>query len=141
MQSRREHGFGYCAVVLREPVGELAPGSFIGTAGAQMLPFGAWNLGYRLSPDAWGRGLAGEAARVSLDAARAAAPDAPVTARALANNPASIRVLERLDLELVWQGASTTEPAGPDDTTHLERVVFADRPLDAAMLAEVIALG
>ena len=62
-------------------------------------------------------------------------------ARVLANNPASIRVLERLDLELVWQGDSSAGPTGPDDTTHLERLVFADRPLDEAMLREVIALG
>ena len=71
MESRRTYGFGHCAVVLREPVGELAPGSFLGSAGAAMLPFDAWNLGYRLTPEAWGHGLAGEAARVSLEAARA----------------------------------------------------------------------
>lgn len=141
MQSRRAHGFGHCAVVLREPVGDLAPGTFIGSAGAAMLPFGAWNLGYRLAPDAWGHGLAGEASRVSLEAAREAAPAAPVTARVLANNLASIRVLERLDLELVWQGASSSAPSGPDDTTHLERLVFADRPLDDATLEAVVALG
>lgn len=141
MESRRVHGLGHLAVTLREPVGVLPPGGFIGTAGAAMLPFGAWNLGYRFLPEAWGRGLAGEAAGASIDAARAAAPDAPVTARVLANNPASIRVLERLDLELVWQGASTAAPSGPDDTTHLARLVFADRPLDDATLAEVIALG
>jgi len=141
MESRRTHGFGHCAVVLREPVGELRPGSFIGSAGAAMLPFGAWNLGYRLVPEAWGHGLAGEAARVSLEAAQAADPDAPVTARVLANNPASVRVLERLDLELVWSGTSSSAPSSPDDTTHLERLVFADRQLDAEVLDAVIALG
>jgi len=67
--------------------------------------------------------------------------ESPFFRTRLANNPASVRVLERLDLELVWQGASSTAPSGPDDTTHLERLVFADRPLDDAMLAEVIALG
>ena len=141
MESRRAHGFGHLAVTLREPVGDLPPGGFIGTAGAAMLPFRAWNLGYRFLPEAWGRGLAGEAAAASIEAARATAPDVPVTARVLANNPASVRVLERLDLELVWQGASSTAPSGPDDTTHLERMVFADRPLDAELLGAVIALG
>jgi RimJ/RimL family protein N-acetyltransferase len=141
MESRRVHGFGHCAVVLREPVGDLAPGSFLGSAGAAMLPFDAWNLGYRLAPEAWGHGLAGEAAQISLGAARRARPEIPVTARVLANNPASIRVLERLDLELVWQGASRAAPAGPDDTTHLERLVFSDRPLDDETLEAVIALG
>ena len=42
MQSLRTSGFGHCAVVLREPVGALGPGSFVGSAGASMLPFGAW---------------------------------------------------------------------------------------------------
>ncbi len=74
MQSRRTYGFGHCAVVLREPVGDLAPGTFLGSAGAAMLAFDAWNLGYRLAPEAWGHGLAGEAARVSLEAARAGVP-------------------------------------------------------------------
>lgn len=141
MLSRRTSGFGHCAVVLREPVGTLRPGSFIGSAGAAILPFDAWNLGYRLAPDAWGHGLAGEAARVSLGAARAARPEAPVTARVLAGNPASVRVLERLELDLVWQGASSAAPSGADDTTHLERLIFADRPLDDETLEAVIALG
>jgi ribosomal-protein-alanine N-acetyltransferase len=139
--SRRDHGFGMNAVRLREPVGELAPGGFIGVAGASMLPFGAWNLGYRFAPEAWGHGLAVEAARLSLDAATEAAPDAPITARVLANNPASIRVLERSGLELAWRGASSLESSGDDDTTHLERLVFADRALDDEVLEAVIALG
>ncbi|MGI9823813.1 GNAT family N-acetyltransferase [Agromyces sp. Marseille-Q5079] len=140
-QSRREHGFGMNAVRLREPVGELAPGGFVGSAGANMLPFGAWNLGYRFAPEAWGHGLALEAARLSLAAATEAAPDAPVTARVLANNPASIRVLERLGLDLAWRGTSSDEPADAHDTTHLERLVFTDRALDDDLLEAVIALG
>ena len=141
MQSLRTSGFGHCAVVLREPVGALGPGSFVGSAGASMLPFGAWNLGYRLAPEAWGHGIAGEAAALALQAARGAQPDAAVTARVLANNPASVRVLERLGLDLVWQGRSSDAPSAADDTTHLERLVFADRPVDDDTLRAVIALG
>jgi ribosomal-protein-alanine N-acetyltransferase len=141
VQSLRTSGFGHCAVVLRQPVGPLAPGTFVGSAGASMLPFGAWNLGYRLAPEAWGHGIAGEAAALSLTAARRAQPDAPVTARVLANNPASVRVLERLGLDLAWQGASSVEPSTADDTTHLERLVFTDRPVDDDTLEAVIALG
>jgi len=141
MQSRRTYGFGHCAVVLRQPVGDLAPGTFLGSAGAAMLAFDAWNLGYRLAPEAWGHGLAREAAGVSLDAARAVRPETPVTARVLAANTASVRVLERLDLDLAWSGTSSDAPSGPDDTTHLERLIFADRPLDDETLEAVIALG
>lgn len=141
MQSRRAFGFGHCAVVLREPVAGLAAGSFLGSAGAAMLEVDAWNLGYRFAPEAWGHGFATEAATMALAAARSIRPETPVTARVLANNHASIRVLERLDLQLVWQGASSTAPAGPDDTTHLERLVFADRALRDETLDAVIALG
>lgn len=141
IESRRTTGFGHCAVVLRTPVAGLPAGTFLGSAGAAALPFDAWNLGYRFAPEAWGHGFATEAARVSLAAAQAARPGTPVTARVLAANAASVRVLERIGLELVWRGASSSEPAGPDDTTHLERLIFADRPLDGATLEAVIALG
>jgi RimJ/RimL family protein N-acetyltransferase len=141
MQSHRAFGFGHCAVVLREPVAGIRAGSFLGSAGAAMLPFDAWNLGYRLAPEAWGHGFATEAAAVALRVARSTRPETPVTARVLANNPASARVLERLGLELAWRGASGTAPAGPDDTTHLERLIFADRALDDETLGAVIALG
>ncbi|MDQ0892874.1 GNAT family N-acetyltransferase [Agromyces ramosus] len=141
MLSHRAHGFGHCAVMLREPVDGLPAGAFLGSAGAAMLGFDAWNLGYRLAPEAWGHGFATEAATVALAAARDARPETPVTARVLANNTSSVRVLERLGLELAWSGASSAAPSGPDDTTHLERLVFADRPLDDATLDAVIALG
>ncbi|WP_344297662.1 GNAT family N-acetyltransferase [Agromyces neolithicus] len=141
MLSRRTAGFGHCAVVLREPVGALRAGTFVGSAGATMLQFDAWNLGYRFAPEAWGNGLATEAAGLALAAAQSARPESPVTARVLANNPPSVRVLERLGLHLVWQGASSAAAVGPDDTTHLERLVFADRPLDDTILESVIALG
>ena len=141
MESHRAYGFGHCAVVLREPVDGLAAGTFLGSAGAAMLGVDAWNLGYRFAPEAWGHGFATEAAAVALAAARATRPETPVTARVLAVNPASVRVLERLGLDLVWSGVSSAAPAGPDDTTHLERMIFADRALDDETLQAVIALG
>lgn len=141
VQSRSVHGFGMNAVRLREPVGPLAAGRFVGVAGANMMAMGAWNLGYRFEPEAWGHGLAGETARLSYAAAVASAPDAPVTARVFANNPVSIRVLERLGLDLAWRGSSGVEPLGGGDTTHLERLVFTDRKLDDEILDAIIALG
>lgn len=141
LESHHANGFGHCAVILREPVAGLAAGSFLGSAGAAMLDVDAWNLGYRFAPEAWGHGFATEAAAVALDAARSTRPETPVTARVLAGNTASVRVLERLGLELVWQGASSSEPTGADDTTHLERLVFTDRPLGDETLEAIIALG
>jgi RimJ/RimL family protein N-acetyltransferase len=137
IDSRNEYGFAHCAVLLREPVSNLEAGRFLGSAGAKMLDFDAWNLGYRFAPEAWGHGFATEAGIAALALARAARPGTPVTARVLANNPSSIRVLERIGLEVRWRGRS----AHAGDTTHLERLVFADRALDEATLEAVIALG
>ena len=141
LESHHAHGFGHCAVILREPVAGLAAGSFLGSAGAAMLDVDAWNLGYRFGPEAWGHGFATEAAIVALEAARSTLPETPVTARVFAGNTASVRVLERIGLDLAWQGASGSEPVGPDDTTHLERLVYTDRPLDDETLEAIIALG
>jgi ribosomal-protein-alanine N-acetyltransferase len=141
MHSRRTYGFGHCAVVLREPLDGLTAGTFLGSAGAAMLDFDAWNLGYRFAPEAWGHGFATEAAAAALEAARCARPETPVTARVLAENLPSVRVLERLGLELAWSGTSSAAPTRPDETTHLERLVFADRALEPWLLEAVIALG
>ena len=146
--SRLEYGFAHCAVLLREPFGELPAGAFLGSAGAKMLDFDAWNLGYRFAPEAWGHGFATEAAIVALETAQTTRPRTPVTARALGNNPGSIRVLERIGLELAWRGRSARlggtdddHPSTPGGTTHLERVIYADRALDDETLGAVIALG
>lgn len=142
IEARLAHGFSHNAVIAREPVGALPAGAFLGSAGAKMLDFDAWNLGYRFAPAAWGHGFATEAAAASLEAAQMTRPSTPVTARVLAENGASIRVLERVGLQLIWRGRSASEPDGADgSTTHLERLIFADRQLDDDTLDAVIALG
>lgn len=55
-----------------------------------------------------------------------------MTARVLTNNPASIRVLEKVGLERVFEG--------PRDD-GLVRQVHADRALAADDLAHLISLG
>jgi RimJ/RimL family protein N-acetyltransferase len=86
-------------------------------------------------------GFAVEAAALALHSASCAQPAAAVTARVLSNNPASVRVLERLGLDLLWRGTSSDAPSAADDTTLLVRLVFADRPVDEDTLRAVIALG
>lgn len=117
-----------------QPAPVLAAGTLIGVASATLMDCGARNFGYRLTPASWGVGLATEAATVALAAARDS--PYPVTARVLASNPASVRVLERIGLTRVWRG----QGAGPD-TTALDRLIFADRPLPPEMLAAIIRLG
>ncbi|POH63451.1 N-acetyltransferase [Cryobacterium sp. TMN-39-2] len=118
----------------------LAAGILIGVASATLMDCGAHNFGYRLTPASWGIGLATEAATVALAAAQASAY--PVTARVLAGNPASVRVLERIGLTLVWRGQGVAGTASDQPATAaLERLIFADRPLKPDLLAAIINLG
>jgi RimJ/RimL family protein N-acetyltransferase len=148
-------GLGRWAIRLGVPLPGtgLAAGALIGVASATLMDCGARNFGYRLTPASWGVGLATEAATAVLAVARSSAP--PVTARALASNPASVRVLDRIGLTRVWSGrggpGATGAPAsgeagvaaapGRPDSTALERVIFADRPLAPELLAAIIRLG
>jgi len=62
-----EHGFGLWAVVPRD--GDAGCIGFAGLAVPSFLPavLPAVEVGWRLAPDRWGRGLATEAARASVD--------------------------------------------------------------------------
>jgi len=139
-RSWREQGLGWWAVGLREATAGFPEGAIVGLGGAGVrrpeLP--AWNLGYRLTPAVWGRGLAGELAAAALRAARLARPELPVTARALARNPASWHVLERVGLSLAWEGPA---PASAPLTRGLTLRVYADRPLPDELLGRIAALG
>ncbi|WP_226533894.1 GNAT family N-acetyltransferase [Microbacterium paraoxydans] len=139
-RSWRDLGLGWWLIRLREPLGALAAGSVVGLGGAAVrrpeVP--AWNLGYRLTPRAWGQGFAGEVSRAAIRAAHIARPDLPVTARALTRNPASWRTLERAGLALVWEGAA---PADDALTSGVERRIYADRTVPGSLLETLIALG
>lgn len=139
-RSWRDLGLGWWALRLRSPLDHLPAGAIIGLGGVAVrrpeVP--AWNLGFRLTPAAWGRRFAAEVSAAALAAAARAQPELPVTARALSRNPASWRTLERAGLVLVWEG---DDPADDHLTSGLERRVYSDRPLNDALLAQLIALG
>jgi RimJ/RimL family protein N-acetyltransferase len=120
-----EHGFGLWTV-------RLADGTVAGTCGAFVASLPVWNLGYRLSPATWGRGLASAAAARAVEMARAADSELPIIARVLATNPGSARVAEKAGLVLVWRGPSMKGP---------ERLILSDREPSAAVLDSLIALG
>lgn len=116
----------------------LPEGAWIGSGGLQYLEdAGVWNLGYRLSPEAWGRSFATELARAAVTAGAQVAPAVPITARALVNNPASTAVLEKLGLTLVWEG-ERAGGEGAGSRTLLSRV-YADRPLTATAFDWLVA--
>ncbi|MGN8048368.1 GNAT family N-acetyltransferase [Curtobacterium sp. 22159] len=125
---RVRHGLG--SWVVRA----AADHAFLGVGGVDMTAAGVWNLGYRLTPSAWGNGYATEIARAAVTAAHDTAADAPITGRVLTNNPASAAVLRRSGLSLVWQGESGS--ALPDG---VERQVWADRALSVAQRDWLVA--
>lgn len=86
---QREHGFAFWAVI------ERSTGRLIGDAGLEVTRFGT-ELGYTLARDAWGRGLATEAAALCVEVAFGPLGLSRLVALADVENPASSRVLEKL---------------------------------------------
>ncbi|MBV9820421.1 MAG: GNAT family N-acetyltransferase [Solirubrobacterales bacterium] len=77
-------------------------GAVIGVAG--VVPFWLadqelWNLYFRLSPAAWGQGLAGEAAREALAVAARLAPGRPVVVQTRPDNVRAIGVARGLAMK------------------------------------------
>jgi len=130
-------GLGYWTARLRAdlPRTALRAGDVVGTGGCAVRDGDTWwNLYYRLTPPAWGHGLAAELVAVAMDAAHTVAPDRPVVAYLLEHNKESRRRAERTGLELAWRGPDAGNP-DPDAV----RLVYADRPLDAELLDRLTA--
>jgi RimJ/RimL family protein N-acetyltransferase len=131
-------GLGYWTARLREDLPEagLDAGAMAGTGGcAVRVGTSWWNLYYRLTPPAWGLGLAAELVTAAIDAAHAVAPERPVIAYLLEHNVESRGLAERAGLSLVWRGPD----AGNPDPAAV-RLVYADRPL-TDVLDRVTALA
>jgi RimJ/RimL family protein N-acetyltransferase len=131
-------GLGYWTARLREdlPGTELRAGAVVGTGGCALrVGTSWWNLYYRLTPAAWGLGLAAELVDAALDAARIVAPQRPVLAYLLEHNTRSRGRVERAGLSLLWRGPDAGNP-DPDAV----RLVYADRPIDGDLLDRITAL-
>jgi RimJ/RimL family protein N-acetyltransferase len=85
---------GFLAAIERES------GLLIGWFQYQLAPDGSGELelGYRLRPDAWGRGFATEGAAALLADALRRPEVKRVYAHALLSNPASLRVMKRIGM-------------------------------------------
>jgi RimJ/RimL family protein N-acetyltransferase len=135
-------GLGPWAVRIRTgvPGSPLHAGAFIGVGGLQMTPAGVWNLGYRLAPESWSRGFALEIAHAAVNAGAGIAASTPITARILANNPASATVATRAGLSLLWEGRpSGATLAASDRPDDLRSQVYSDRPLSESALGWLAA--
>lgn len=111
-----------------------ADGRLIGTGGCDLRLGLAWNLGYRLTRTAWGRGFAQEIIRAAVVAAQQVRPDMAITAYLLEHNEKSKAAAERAGLDLVWTGPD----AGNPDRDAV-RLLYADRPLSRIVLRELTA--
>jgi RimJ/RimL family protein N-acetyltransferase len=130
-------GLGYWTARLRADLPGLPTGAVVGTGGCA-LRVGTtwWNLYYRLTPPAWGLGLAAEMVTAAIDAAHAVAPERPVIAYLLEHNAESRGRAEKAGLTLVWRGPD----AGNPDPGAV-RLVYADRPVDGELLDRIAALA
>jgi RimJ/RimL family protein N-acetyltransferase len=130
-------GLGYWTARLRAdlPGTPLRAGDVVGTGGCALrVGTSWWNLYYRLTPSAWGRGLAAELVTAAIDAAHAVDPDRPVIAYLLEHNVESRGRAEKAGLSLVWRGPD----AGNPDPAAV-RLVYADRPIDPELLDPITA--
>lgn len=120
-------GLGYWTARLRQAA------EFVGVGGCALRRGAAWNVYYRIRPEAQGHGYASELVDAALSAARDLRPDLPIIAFLLEHNVASRRTAERAGLQLAWRGPD----AGNPDPGAV-RLVYADRPLTEPQIAAMI---
>jgi RimJ/RimL family protein N-acetyltransferase len=128
-------GLGYWTARLRTEVAGIPVGTMVGTGGCALRGGTTWwNLYYRFTSAAWGRGLAAELVTTAIECAHAVAPDRPVIACLLEHNLESRGRAQRSGLSLVWRGPDAGNP-DPGDV----RLVYADRPVDGDLLERIAA--
>ncbi|MDT0277571.1 GNAT family N-acetyltransferase [Blastococcus goldschmidtiae] len=128
-------GLGYWTARLRHdlPGTPLRADDVVGTGGCAVRVGTAWwNLYYRFTPAAWGRGLAAELVAAALDAAHRTDPGLPVVATLLEHNLESRGRAERSGLTLLWRGPDAGNP-DPDAV----RLLYADRALPDEVLGRI----
>lgn len=154
-RSWQEYGLGSWIVRLRhetalpglepEAIPGMEPGMVIGGGGVNLFHAGKhgefWNLGYRLHPDSWGHGLATELSIHAIYCAQEVRPDAPVVARVLSTNPASVAVAQKAGLSIIWEGKPSDATFKLLDGVPANRIILADRMPSAGTLKWLVSLG
>ena len=121
-------GLGHWTARLRQT------GEFIGVGGCGLRRGAAWNVYYRIRPEAQGHGYASEVVEAAQMAARDVRPDLPICAFLLEHNVASRRTAERAGLQLAWRGPDAGNP-----NPGAVRLVYADRPLAGEQIEAMTA--
>ena len=130
------NGLGYWTARLSDdlPGTSLRAGDVVGTGGCAIrVGTTWWNLYYRFTPPAWGKGHAAELVTAAIEAARAVAPERPVIASLLEHNAESRGRAEKAGLVPVWCGPD----AGNPDPAAV-RLVYADRSIGADLLERIV---
>lgn len=103
----KKFGYGRWATFLKDGM------QFIGWAGLAYLPeFDEIDLGYRFTPDYWGKGYATEASHAILNYGFDTLGLKRIIAIAMKENKASIRVMEKVGME--FDKFAPYEPGGED---------------------------
>lgn len=92
-------GFGRWAIILKEN------NDFIGWSGLGQSPNNPVDIGFRIFPKYWGQGYAPEAAKACLRYGFEQLGLETIIGRVLAENTASIRVLEKIGMQYWKKGA------------------------------------
>ena len=111
---RQEHGRGFIERFSVKPGNRSYAmadhaGQFIGVIGLYFHDDKPTELGYWLGEPFWGQGYAPEAVAALLHAVRASGTMQQINARVLAENPASVRVLEKCGFTVVEHTQSIVE--------------------------------
>lgn len=91
----KKNGFGRNAVILKET------GEFLGWCGLKKLPDGTVDIGYRFLKRHWNKGYATESAKAMIDLGFKHYGLTEIIGNAAIENPASIRVFEKLDMSYI----------------------------------------
>jgi RimJ/RimL family protein N-acetyltransferase len=115
-------------------VRDATTGAVLGHVGCSVRRGAFWNLGYRLSVEAQGRGIATRVSIIAISRAKQVDPDLPVIAYLLEHNYASARVAEKCGLTLQHRAPD----AGNPDPNAI-RLIYADRNLSSEQLHAALA--
>ncbi|WP_282827280.1 GNAT family N-acetyltransferase [Gulosibacter sediminis] len=115
-------------------VRDATTGAVLGHVGCSVRRGAFWNLGYRLSIEAQGRGIATRVSMVAIRRAKQVDPNLPIVAYLLEHNHASARVAEKCGLTLQHRAPD----AGNPDPNAI-RLIYADRALSSEQLHAALA--